>query len=280
MLDVAAWMVLRDDEYYVDMAIKSVLPFVKGIYIQDQMSVDGGYEKILELQKREYGNKIVVERVDTGTPVRFHPNYNEPLYRTMAIHRAEEIFSPKWMLRIDADDIFTEYFFKRIESLLVGDPQFEGVRVCGDRPISKDYWATEGANELGITQWSPEGGRFGDPHTQLWKAGKYYFNKNPAMTGFFHCILTPDPQPVYWLPGLCNFHLHRLFGPKAYAFWHEGHDMYGLDEVIDDSKPLYPPTSCPQWFNHKINKGTAEKRLFAWPDYILEKWEKWEGGIW
>jgi hypothetical protein len=199
----------------------------------------------------------------------------------MAIKRAEEVLSPAWVLKIDADDCFTEYFFKRLEGLLAGNPEFEGVCVSGDRPISKEYWGTNGVNQFGITHWSPEGGRFADAHTQLWKAVKYYYVNNPTLPGsMFHPVLRPNPDPVYWLPGLCNFHLHRTFGPKAIQFWHEGHDLYGLDEVIDDSKPLYPPTSCPMWFNHSVNMGTAEKRDFAWPSYIIEKWEKWEGGLW
>ncbi len=281
MLDIAAFMNIRDDVFYVPMAIHSILPHIKGLYIQDQYSVDGSYEKIQEMKKGEFGDRIYVERVDTGTPVRFHPEYNEPHYRTMAVKRAEEVFNPKWILRIDADDCYTEYFFNRLEQLLEGNPRFEGIRVSGDRPISKDYWAAEGSTKVEHTEWSPEGGKFGDPHTQLWKAGKYYFIRNPTMPGsYFHVIHHPDPHPVYWLPGLCNYHLHRTFGPKAVKFWHEGHDLYGLDEVIDDSQPLYPPTSCPKWFNHHINMGSAEKRDFKWPEYILERWAKWEGGIW
>jgi len=110
---------------------------------------------------------------------------------------------------------------------------------------------------------------------QLWRAGKYYFIPNPALGGGnFHPVLHPDPQPVYWLPGLCNFHLHRTFGPKSYAFWEEG------GEKIDRSKPFRPPRDCPQWFFSEVNMFTAEKRDFEWPEYILEKWRTFEGGIW
>jgi len=284
ILDVVAVMVVKDDVYYVDMSIKSVQPYVKGVYIQDQFSTDGTYEKILgimqDLQLKGSCN-IVVERVDTGHKERFAPGYNEPYWRTQALKRAEAIFSPAWLLKIDADDMFTEYFFKKLDGLLTPDFKFESVRVSGDRPISKDYWATEGSYELEKTEYSPEGGRFGDPHTQLWRAGKYYFERNPGLPEtMMHPILTPQPRPEYWLAGLCNYHLHRTFGPKAIAFWHEGHDIYGLEEVIDDSKPLYPPTSCPEFYNHHVNMATAEKRDFKWPDYVLERWSQWQGGCW
>jgi len=276
MLNIVAVMVVKDDAFYVDMAIKSVLPYVRGIYIQDQMSTDGTYEEILKLKDYDAGindRKIFVDRIDTGNKKRFEPNYNEPLWRSFALKRAEEVFDPEWILKIDADDCFTPYFFERLKGLLAGDFPFEGVRVSGDRPISQYYWGTNGVNELFITQESPEGGKFGDPHTQLWRAGKYYFIPNPALGGGnFHPVLHPDPQPVYWLPGLCNFHLHRTFGPKSYAFWEEGGD------VFERKTPFYPPKMAPKWFYSDTNMGTAEKRNFVWPEYILSKWR--EFGLW
>jgi hypothetical protein len=43
-------MVVKDDEYYVDMALRSVLPYVDGVYIQDQMSTDGTFERFVNCQ--------------------------------------------------------------------------------------------------------------------------------------------------------------------------------------------------------------------------------------
>ncbi len=272
VFDMAAFMVVKDDVFYVDMALKSVIPYVKGVYIQDQMSVDGTYEKVLQM-KEEYPGKIVVEQIDTGTPERFGPDYNEPKFRNMALRRAEELFKAAWVLKLDADEIYTEYFFKRLKGLLVGNPKFECIRLSGERPISKDYWATLGSTELEKTEWSPEGGKFGDPHTQVWRAGKYYYACNPGLPGtFFHPILTPDPQPQYWLPGITNVHLHRTFGPKAFNFWAEG------GEDFERKTPFHPPSMCPGWYNNRVNMGTAEKRDFVWPEYILTRWKEW--GIW
>lgn len=271
MLDIAAFMVVKNDVYYVDMAIKSVLPYVKGIYIQDQMSTDGTYEEIVKLD--DGTGKICVQRVDTGHKERFESDYNEPYWRTQALVLAEHVFKTGWILKLDADEIYTEYFFDRLKGLLEGNPTFECIRVSGDRPISKDYWATLGSTELEKTEISPEGGRFGDPHTQVWRSGKYYYTVNPTLPGTcFHPILTPDPQPQYWLPGICNIHIHRIFGTKAFNFWAEGGDEFKR------KTPFHPPTMAPKWFNHEVNMGTAEKRDFKWPDYVLEKWEQW--GIW
>ncbi len=269
MLDIVAVMVVKDDQYYIPMAIQSVLPYVKGIYIQDQMSTDGTHEEVLKFGS----DKIYIEQIDTGHKERFESTYNEPYWRTRALKAAENIFEPEWILKLDADEVYTEYFFNRLNDLLSDDPKFEAIRVSGDRPVSKDYWATLGSNELEKTEWSPEGGSFGDAHTQVWKAWKYYYINNPGLPGSnFHPILTPDPQPQYWLPGICNFHVHRMFGPKAFKFWAEGGD------VFEEKTPFHAPTMAPKWYNHEVNMGTAEKRDFKFPDYILEKWKKW--GIW
>ena len=281
-MNIAAHMVIKNDVFYVPMAIRSILPYVKGIYIQDQMSTDGTYEVIKSIIN-EAGANIVVERVDTGFKGRFHPEYDEPKFRTLAVKRAEKLFNPDWLLKIDGDEIYTDYLFQRLEELLPRDFPYNGIHLSGERPISKDYWATNGATEVGKTPngvvnhtytiiSSPEGGKFGDPHTQLWRPGHYYI-PNPMLSKF-HPVLSPDPQPKYWLPGVTNIHLHRTFGPKAYAFWEEG------GEKIDRSKPFLPPRDCPNWYNSDVNMGTAEKRDFKWPKYILEKWENWEGGIW
>lgn len=237
------------------------------------MSTDGTYERILSLKPERDGEKIFVEQIDTGHRERFEQGYNEPHWRTEAVKQAEGIFSPEWILKLDADEIYTEYFFHRLETLLTPDFKFEAVRVSGDRPVSKDFWATLGSTVLEKTEFSPEGGRFGDPHTQLWRAGKYYYTTNPGLSGtFLHPVLTPNPEPQYWLPGICNLHIHRIFGPKAFNFWAEGGD------VFERKTPFHPPTMAPKWYFHKVNMGTAEWRRFKWPDYVMKKWEAW--GCW
>jgi len=55
---LAVWMIVRDDVYYVDMAIKSVLPFVDGIYILDNGSSDRTIEKI---EAKDYRITILTE---------------------------------------------------------------------------------------------------------------------------------------------------------------------------------------------------------------------------
>ena len=265
-MKIAAFLVVKNDEFYVDMAIKSVLPYVCGIYVQDQMSGDGTYEKVMELQQANMG-EMSVDSIVTILP-KFDLKYNEPFFRSMAVERCEQIFNPDWILKLDADEIYTERFFNLLNDMDL--EEFSAVRVAGDRFISK----TRRSVHPSSFEIAPDGTPFVDPHTQLWRAGRgVRYVKNPAFT-HFHPILDPDPWPQYWMPGVCNIHLHRLFGPKAKAFWAEGID------VMDPDKPLYPPTSCPNWYNSDINLGNSEEVDFKWPDYVLEKWASWEGGIW
>ena len=273
-MKIAAFMVVKDDAFYVDMAIKSVIDHCF-VYVQDQCSTDGTYEKILELQGRYLG-KIAVEQAETNLP-KFDLKYNEPFFRSMAVERCEQIFKPDWILKLDADEIYTEDFFRRLREndLLIPEAEnergevYNGIRVAGDRFISK----TRRSVHPSSFEIAPDGTPFVDPHTQLWRAGRgVRYAKNPAFT-HFHPILDPDPWPQYWMAGICNVHLHRLFGPKAKAFWAEGTDN------PDPDKPLYPPTSCPNWYNSDINLGKSEEVDFTWPDYVLEKWASWEGGI-
>jgi len=273
-MKIAAFMVVKDDEFYVDMAIKSVIDNCF-VYVQDQCSTDGTYEKLLELQGRYLG-KIAVEQAETNLP-KFDLKYNEPFFRSMAVERCERIFNPDWILKLDADEIYTEYFFRRLREndLLIPEAEnergevYNGIRVAGDRFISK----TRRSVHPSSFEIAPDGTPFVDPHTQLWRSGLgIRYVKNPAFT-HFHPVLDPDPRPQYWMPGVCNIHLHRLFGPKAKAFWAEGID------VMDPDKPLHPPTSCPNWYNSDINLGKSEEVDFTWPDYVLEKWASWEGGI-
>lgn len=267
MLNIAAFVVGKNDVFYCDMALKSILPFVKGVFVQDQMSTDGTFEKVCEIRDQGIGN-LVVEGVDTGHNDRFEKNYDEPKWRTLAVRRCEELFKPDWILKCDLDEIFTEFFFSQIEKVIRDHPDIEGVRVAGDRFISKTHRSIHPVS----METSPEGVKFVDPHTQVWRAGKYSYMPNPIISGCLHPVLTPDPMPVYWLDGICNIHLHRMFGPKALAFWAEG------DDKPMQGPPYHPPTMCPKWYASGVNMGNSEEVKFDWPPYVLAKWEQW--GIW
>jgi len=270
-MKVCAWMVVKDDVFYVDLAIKSVLPYVDGVYIQDQLSTDGTTERIKQLQE-EYPGKIIHELEDTDVKERFESTYNEPLWRTTALRRAEEIFDPQFLLKLDADEFYTPHFFEQLKNLEapLQCKTFNSLMISGERFISTKYRAACPDDE----RRDRFENKYYDPHILFWsRRVKVNYIRNPAFpNSYLHCIMSPEPTPTHWVPGLCVLHLHRTFGPKAKIFWEEGGEKL-------DKKPYNPKEQCPNWYNHRVNMGTAERLDFNWPDYVLERWSQW-GEIW
>ena len=267
-MHIVAWMVLLSsndlEAYYIDMAIKSIIDHVDALYIQDQ----GCTDSTLDIARKTVDNKIplVIEENKTDLP-RFHPDYAEPIFRSAALERAEEIFKPDFLLKIDADDVYTEYFYEQVK-LLENQGTFllyNSLRHSSERFITPEY-RSQSPHARQIVDGVP----FYDAHIHFWKAGlNVRFVKNPGQTGWFHNVLQPVPEPVLWLPGICNIHLHRSFGPKAFKFWAEGGD------VFEETIPFNPRRQAPQWFNSQMNMGYAVRTDFQWPAYIMEKWKKW-----
>ena len=273
-MDITLWMVIKNDEYYVDMALLSCLPYVRNVYVQDQGSTDGSRGKIADTinnWNEGHPNPVnyLIEIEDTGLK-RFDPEYNEPHYRSLAIRRATEIFGAEWLLQCDADDMFTPRFFNAIALLDKTDvlDGYNSVRHASERFITPEYRA-----------WDPnihtiEGVQYIDPHTRLWRASKgCQYVLNPAFKNtFLHCVLQPHPGPEYWIPGICNIHLHRTFGPKSWLFWEEGGD------VFERTIPFNPARQAPKWFNAEVNMGKAMKitdKDYEWPEFVVSKWREW-----
>ena len=114
-MKIAMWMVIKDDEYYVDMALNSVLNYVDAIYVQDQSSLDNSVDVIIETVGERV--PLVIEMVKTKLP-KFHVDYNEPYYRSLAILRVENLFPEcDWILQQDADDLYTPFFFEQVKKI-------------------------------------------------------------------------------------------------------------------------------------------------------------------
>lgn len=274
-MKITLWMVILNDQYYVDMALKAALPYVDGVFIQDQSSTDGTIEVIHKtLDDSEVPYCIEIE--PHGLP-RFSKEYNEPHYRTLALEMAESAFPENyWLLQCDADDYYTPYFFEKLNQLNESGElkPYNGVRQASDRFVTPEYRAQQGDNSLGIRQ-EVNGVSYLDPHTRLWRYGlgcKYVINEELTQESeypFLHCILEPEPMPIYWLPGLCVIHLHRMFGPKAWAFWGEGGDKF------ERTTPFNPRRQAPKWFNDMVNMGDSVYTDYDWPEFIMEKWKQW-----
>ncbi|KKL69909.1 hypothetical protein LCGC14_2110210 [marine sediment metagenome] len=264
---LAAHVSIKDDAFYIDMALKSVAPNVEGIYVQDQSSTDGTPDVVREMQKL-FPGKIVLETVPQPYDMQFHKDYNEVEYRNRAVKKTIELFNPDFICKLDADEIITQSFFDTMRGLDL--EKFNAVCVSESRFISRKLVS----RDLEIYGFKIAGHWYYGGHILFWRAslGTMYAH-NPSFPGcHFHPILQPDPAPYYWMPGNYHIHLHRTFGPKAFRFWAEGGDEF------EKVNPFNAREMAPKWFNAKENLGTAEEIEYDWPDYVLEKWKEW--GIW
>ncbi len=267
-MKIAAWMVVLSldgtEEYYIDMALKSIIDHVSGIFILDE----GCTDNTIKIAREVVGDKVplYVEYYPTNLP-RFDPTYNEPHFRTRAVTRAEQVFKPDWLLKIDCDDVYTPLFFERLQQLEESGElaQYNSIRHSSERFVTPEYrTASEHALEV------VDGVNYYDPHTHCWRSGlAVQYIPNPNMSGYLHCVLSPTRLPELWLPGIVNIHLHRSFGPKSIAFWREGGD------VFEHCTPFNPRRMAPKWFENSLNMGSAVHTPYPWPDYILSKWQKW-----
>ncbi len=263
-MKLAAYMVIKDDVFYVDMALKSISPFIEGIYVQDQGSTDGTIE-LIEKVKKDFSN-IVLEIVPHPYP-RFDIRYDEVEFRNKALARCIELFNSDWVCKFDSDELMTEHFFNTIRSADLS--KYNAICTSESRFISKDMLSAD-KEAYGF---QINGNWYYGGHVTFFRSSLgVRYRKNPQLSSSFHPVFTIDPDPYYWIPGICHPHLHRTFGPKAFDFWAEGGD------VFERTNPFNARIMAPKWFNHKINLGTSEKVDFRWPEFVLEKWEKF--GIW
>jgi len=268
-MKIAVWMVVRSysgiEEYYISMAIESVVNYVDAIYIQDQ----GCEDQTIQVAKETVRDRIplVIESVPTNLP-RFDKAYNEPFFRSQALKRAEEIFKPDFLLKCDADDMYTPDFFKTVKQMEESGElsKYNSIRHSSERFITPE-WRSQSKHAKQIFDGLP----FYDPHIHFWRSGLgIHFVKNPGMGGsFFHCVLNKEPIPILCLPGIHNIHLHRSFGNKAFKFWAEGGDEF------EETTPFCPEKQAPKWFRSQLNMGQATYTPYPWPEYIKDKWRKW-----
>lgn len=265
-MNLVACIVLKSedgiDEYYIDIAIRSLVPYVSGIYIQDQGCTD---DTIKVIQNIKTSVPIFIEEELTNLP-RFSAGYNECLYRNKAIERCEQLFRPEWIVQNDADDFFTNYFFERFLEM---DSKGE---LAGAKSI---YYATERFIAPGFKSgyrgdMVEMGGQyFHDGHNKVWRADAK--PRYPVTDGgaFHHALTDLYPAIVMSPNEVCNIHLHRSFGPKAFNYWRSEGD------VFDETVPFNPRRQAPKLWCAPANMGSWVKSDYQWTWYVMEKWERW-----
>lgn len=260
-------MVVRDDEYYVDMAIKSVLPYINNLYILDNGSEDG----TIEIIEAFSSDKIHLEKIkydfpcasfDRGHHTITHPywrydeqydgNSLEAQTRNICMRNCIETFNPDWLIQIDADEVFTKLFFDTLKKL--NSSNISAIAHSTDRFITEHHIARD------PVKWD---GDIYDPHRRSWKANvpvkwikpdkgnKHVVPRMPQIS-----VIMPQIS-VIWIDGIVHIHLHRMFGPKSKSFL-DNMDKDFYDEQMKHSK--------------KVN--------FDWDSelpFVAEKWREWGG---
>lgn len=275
---LACWMVVRDDSYYVDMAIKSVLPYVDGFYILDNGSADGTIEIIESFNS----DKIVLEKIRHDIPCnkdahnsqeRFPEYFTwdeaclgnslEAQTRSACVKSCVETFSPDWLIQIDADEVYTKLFFETLSRLDLG--RLKAVQHSTDLFWGQNYIARQ--PEI----W--QGDKY-DPHHRSW-SGKlnvewHRLAKNKDVIPLMMPGKKWFDKDCQWINGIVHIHLHRMFGPKSTGLWNVMKSDDGRVCVEPVDKTLF-----------KKLCSNAKKVGFDWDKelpFVIEKWREW--GVW
>ena len=285
MQKLACWIICRNDGYYIDMAIKSVLPYVAGVYIFD----NGSDDNTIEVIKSFHSDKIVLEqqRYDTpfadskgSIPAESHPYWRwdeqydgcslEAQTRNFAIQRCREIFNPDWLLNLDADEVVTKTLFNRLNQLDLNI--VTSIDHSTERFIDGQHIARE-PGTWGYMRY--------DPHVRLWKAiiPFKWFRQHKEL-GHVRIMgpqeitdnisSTPSACRDEWIDRVRKFyggkieenritlydilhiHLHRMFGPKSVNFFRDYGNNHEFKLKVDFN------------WEHEL-------------PFVLEKWRSWDG---
>ncbi len=283
MAKVACWIICRNDEYYIDMAIKSVLPYVAGVYIFD----NGSDDNTVKIIRSFNDSKIVLEQELYPTPyadsevdkAETHPYWRwderydgcslEAHTRNYAMRRCREIFNPAWLISIDADEVVTKLLFNRLNQLDL--KIVTSIDHSTDRFIDSEHIARE-PNTWGYMRY--------DPHIRCWQS-ELPMKWMRQHRDYGHVrIMGPqeytdnveiEPSSSYndWLKQVTRYygngkveenriilydilhiHLHRMFGPKSVYFFKN----YGN--------------------NHEFKMKTVFDWEYELP-FVLDKWKEW-----
>jgi glycosyltransferase involved in cell wall biosynthesis len=305
MLTKVVFSVIRDEEFYVGMAIQSVIDYVEGIYILDTGSKDGTLEVIEDFQKR-YPGKIILEQKDFGGSRRFDNTpsnfYREMDARNYCLERAEEIFKTvDWFIQLDVDEVYNKRYwdcFEEIEKYPIAISFGHSTNMLSspytvmDVDASCSIWgnAVTGKRE-----------RLFDPHVLAW-------NRNKLSVGWIHspgrhvCKVLKGTKsvlkPTFITGDHVHLHLHRSFGPKSLSGWF----TLGLGwedaaktlniplEEINNQK-IYEEKFPRNFIDGKFIPPDGIKEIrdkysirsinltHPLPPYVVEKWIEWGGWV-
>jgi len=289
-------MVVKNEEFYIDMAIRSVADHVDGVYVLDTGSTDETFLKVQHLQRTYKNIKYEYKKFCVGNE-RFPADYDEVISRNYCIEKAIQTFGDVgWIIILDGDEILNERYFEVFE-----EAKASGAKTIGHAtsiPASPYLVWNE---EKYFTTWSDKWRLF-DPHVRAWSTqlNVRFIRRKENIS---HMILKvvgreEDLHHEYVMTDHVHFHLHRSFGPKSLYRYIFGINMevtgreacakIGIDYADIFNQSLIT-RKFPQYFevNGKFvppyNLDKTWMSNFAaishpLPHFVVEKWKFW--GYW
>ncbi len=205
-MKIVAWMTVKDEEWYVSMAIRSVLDHVYKLLIIDTGSTDNTIDEIEKFKS----DKIIIEQVDGfSAEVDQYGFYNRPYWINYILNKCLH-FNPEYLLNIDAD----EYFLPRTFEILKANPGHDSYTFS-----TYDLTSPDGEYLNRVDVFKRDNLIY--PHTRIVKARPdYHFMKDPNHPefGYLHSQASYDGKNfIPWTfvsDELCHLHL-RWLGPKS-----------------------------------------------------------------
>jgi hypothetical protein len=281
--------VVRDEEFYIDMELESVVNKAYGIFVLDTGSKDRTVEIVKEYQKK-YSNIYLEEKSFGGLFKWELGGYKETDARNYLNKRAREEFpEADWMLILDGDEMVNDDFFSeidRVSSLGATSMGHATSLPTSTKTVlntSKDFRTMEDDVRHKVSYCF-------DGHFRAWdKSHRAEWVYTPGTRNPFQGAFIGN-KAVTELH--CHFHLHYAMGPKSIYGWLVD---WKLTESSVPSVLGIPFEDCynqkayeekfPDWFSNGKFKPKADRLkdlldksapLNTYlPQYAAKRWEAW-----
>lgn len=289
MIKVLVQMVVRDEEFYIDMALESVVNKAHGVFVLDTGSTDGTVEKVKEYQSK-YSNIYLEEKFFGGNYKWETGVYKETDARNYLNRRAREEFpEADWMLVLDGDELVNDYFFSEIERVSslgatsMGHATSLPTSTTTVLNTAKDIKVMEDDIKHGVSYCF-------DGHFRAWeKNHRTEWVYIPGTRNPFQGVFVGN-KAISELH--CHFHMHYAMGPKSIYGWLVNWKLTetSVPEVLgipfkDWCNQKVYEEKFPDWFlNGKFKPKTDMLKEFLkvstqintyLPQFAVEKWEAW-----
>jgi glycosyltransferase involved in cell wall biosynthesis len=212
---ICAVMVVRSEAYYLRLSLACALRHSDHVFVLDTGSTDESMQILASELERVGPARLAFEQRDFGGSYNFeggsYPTNDPRAYREMearnyALERAEQLFDPDWMVRLDVDET-------------MAGSLFDIMRRENNAPSLRFNC------ELALHYGPPlrlyrENGSC-DPHVFAWDRRKGS-GRWTHPSGQHVCLTGPGFGMPRMISEPVQFHWHRVFGPKSiytYLWW-------------------------------------------------------------